>query len=180
MPRGDPVPFPSSVGYAYSWAGRPRRMARAEIVLWHWFVNKYPSYFDRVWFDVMIPSDMQALTPDAKCPLARDAKWPWVWDCLTCLRADVVARKGLTYQVVELRSQPLFATMGMALRLTEYFTNRYPTLKWSPPMVICDDLRLYIKLDGDYAKITLINRSDSGVSPKNKHLEQLFDPGRTD
>ncbi len=135
-------------------------MAKAEIDLWHWFILKYPELYDRVWFDVMIPSDPDLLTPLETCPSSEHAKWQWVWECLTCLRCDVLARRGLYYQVIEIRYAPRFQVMSMALKLTELFKQRFPNLRLLQPVLLCYDRPMYIKLTGMHATVTLIRRKE--------------------
>lgn len=182
MPRGDPKPFPFSAGYHYNWRGRPRRMARAEVVLWHWFVDRYPRAFDRVWFDVMIPSDPVRAQPLPACPSGNLDKWLWVWHCLTCLRADVLGsirepasprntpysnpnwpgKQPLRtyYRVIEIRSDPRFATPLQAKHITDLFIQRYPSLSFRPPLVICNQVPDYLKMSGGLETVDLIQRVD--------------------
>lgn len=182
MPRGDPNPFPQSSGYLYHWPGRPRRMAHAEIDLWRWFVDRFPTNYDRVWFDTMIPSNPLSPQPSAVCPAGITDKWSWCWQCLTCLRADVLARGikpppdrntpfsnpdwpgphklPMYHQVIEIRSNPRFQTLLQSIHITSLYIHRYPNHKWRPPMVICDSLPLHIKLTDGLEVITLIQRAD--------------------
>lgn len=159
MPRGDPRPFPSSVGYPYDWPGRPRRMARAEVDLWQWFIERYPDRYDTVWFDTMIPSDPLLEQPSPECPSDVSAKWAWCWHCLTCLRADVLGQFDGFHQIIEIRSNPRLHTFLQAVHITSLYVHRYPNLTWRSPMVICDALPLHIKMVDGLEVITLIQRA---------------------
>lgn len=158
MPRGDPCSFPYTDGYPYNWMGRPRRMARAEVILWHWFIANYSDRYVRVWFDVMVPSDPALAQPLVTCPSGDVEKWLWVWHCLTCLRADVLGFTGSTYQIIEIRSDARFATPLQANHITDLFIGRYSCYSFLPPLIISDFVPDYIKMSHSLAKVELIER----------------------
>lgn len=160
MARGDPNPFPTSKGYPFTWSGKPRRMASIEIQLWQWFIRQFPKRFDNVWFDAMIPSDPSLTQPSPDCPANMKTKWPWVWGCLTCLRADVLGQHRNEHQIIEIRSNPRLQTLYQSIHITLLFTHRYPDLQFRPPIVICNSIPTHIKMIKELKIITLIQRAE--------------------
>jgi hypothetical protein len=148
--------FWPGVAFPFAWSGRPARMAVRERVLWTWFFNHFPGRFDYVWFDVHIPRDTSRTYTDFFTVQGDEDPTAFAFRCGLCLRADVVARVGGRYTVIELRSLPVESSFAQVLRYTEMLRGFFPSLVWTRPILIADDVRPYMDIGGSYSDVELV------------------------
>jgi len=147
-------------GWTYDYP-RTVRMAPAERVLWDWWRSQNPAAFDELWYDCHIPRDADTHPPGYSKRDPDNPDWGNMWAHLTVLRADVIARLGTSFTVIELRSQARESSFAQVLRYTEMAKIHWPALNWLQPILICDYVPPEITRTGAYSAITLYKRPES-------------------
>lgn len=145
-------------GWVYDYP-RTIRMARAEKILWSWWRNLHENAYDELWYDCHIPRSPDNHPPGYSRRDPDNPDWRNMWEHLTVLRADVIARKNSAYTVIELRSQARESSFAQSLRYTELAKVHWPDLHWTSPILICDFVPPQINATGKYSAVTVYERA---------------------
>ena len=145
--------FPHAPGMAYDWPGRPRRMAVNERALWNTYRAAHPDAADEVWYDAQIPRRVGDHIHPPTLAETYEAAMTRGWAQLTCLRADVIARKGTTYRVIEVHRQTREGEYGRLLRYDWLARELWPALKWGRPLLITDSIPVWPVNTGDWSRV---------------------------
>lgn len=128
--------FPYQPGYASDWAGRPQRLVIEERWLWQWWRKRYGHAFDEFWFD----QPMDGVQPMDKVFTSAmqflDPTYQRVYYAVNAKRADVIARVGEFYTIIELRKDIGPQTLGEVKMYDELARLEWPQLHWTPAIVV--------------------------------------------
>jgi len=128
--------FPYQSGFPPDWAGRPSGLVKDERALWQWFRVSRGTQFNEFWFNVRL----DGVPAQSKQPLGLanlvEGKWRRLWVELTAKRADVIARAGSTYTVIELRSKIVPGTIGELAVYNDLVRSEFPDLNLSPGIIV--------------------------------------------
>ncbi len=130
--------FPFQPGFKPTWAGRPRRLVKAERELWQWWRKKFGQSYNEFWFDV--PLDGQTPGEQILPPLANTLapKWQRVWKDVTSKRADAIGLQGSIYRIIELRSEVKPETLGEIQQYVTLAVMEHEGLRFGQSVLIAD------------------------------------------
>ncbi len=128
--------FPLQEGFSPTWAGRPRRLVKAERILWQWWRQKFGLRFEEYWFDVAL--DGQPAREESLPGLAKvlSPKYRRLWRGLTAKRADVIGRRGYIYQIIEIRSDIRPQTIGEVEVYKSLAVLEFPHLSFGRSIIV--------------------------------------------
>jgi len=121
-----------------------------ETLIWNRFIDKYPDYFQKVAYDVLVGTPTMPegeLSPNYKR----------MWEYLTRPKIDVVGVSMDKAYVIEIRPRADHNAIGAALSKRDLFLKEYPGFTKVFPMIITNfekpDMR---ELCGKYGIIYLV------------------------
>ena len=134
--------MPTDLGqpYALTWRGDPQQMLPADVPLWHLFLDRYASNFERFYYNVRVGGpDISKIVGDlaiAKC-----------WYASTAKRIDVIAEKKKEIWIIEVASAPYIRAVGQCISY-HFLWRQDPKIKKPFKMVL-----LCYYLDADLERI---------------------------
>ena len=140
--RGSWITMPTELGepFAITWRGDPQQMLPPDVPLWHLFLDRYASTFERFFYNVRVggPS-FEGLKVDlemAKC-----------WYASTAKRIDAIGEKRNEIWIIEVASSPYLRAVGQCLSY-KFLWEEDPKIKKPAKMIL-----LCPYLDSDLTRI---------------------------
>lgn len=102
--------MPTDIGkeFAITWRGDPEQMLPPDVPLWHLFLDRFASNFERFFYNVRVGGpDMSGSQEEKK--MAR------MWYAVNAKRIDVLAEKSKELWIIEVTSGPDMSTVGECL-----------------------------------------------------------------
>ena len=102
--------MPTDLGepYAITWRGDPPQMLPPDVPLWHLFLDRYASNFERFYYNVRVGG------PDISS-IKADLAIAKMWYASTAKRIDVIAEKKKEIWIIEVASAPYIRAVGQCL-----------------------------------------------------------------
>ncbi len=116
--------MPTSLGRPYSlgWRGDPPHMLNTDVPVWYRFLEKYESFFDNLYYDVLLggPTLTKAERED---PILR------MWRTNNSKRADAVAELSDEVWIIEVAERPGLRAVGQLQVYRSLWIEDPPILK---------------------------------------------------
>lgn len=102
--------MPTDLGepFAITWRGDPQQMLPPDVPLWHLFLDRYASNFERFFYNVRVGG------PDISS-IKGDLAIAKMWYASTAKRIDVIAEKKKEIWIIEVASAPYIRAVGQCL-----------------------------------------------------------------
>lgn len=102
--------MPTDIGEAFeiTWRGDPQQMLPSDVPLWHLFLDRYASNFERFFYNVRVGG------PDMS-KVEADEAMKQMWYASTAKRIDVLAEKKTELWIIEVASSPYLRAVGQML-----------------------------------------------------------------
>ena len=134
--------MPTDLGQPFeiTWRGDPQQMLPADVPLWHRFLDRYASNFERFFYNVRVGG------PDMTNVVADEAMKK-MWYASTAKRIDAIGEKENELWIIEVASSPYLRAIGQMLTY-RFLWNLDP--KINKPV---KDVLLCYYLDSDLEKV---------------------------
>ncbi|MBS3920017.1 MAG: hypothetical protein KG012_14155 [Deltaproteobacteria bacterium] len=102
--------MPTDLGrpYEITWRGEPQQMLPPDIPLWHLFLDRFASNFERFYYNVRVGG------PDLTNVVADEAMKK-MWYASTAKRIDAIGEKKSELWIIEVASSPYLRAVGQCL-----------------------------------------------------------------
>ena len=102
--------MPTELGepFEITWRGDPRQMLPADVPLWHRFLDRYASNFERFFYNVRVGG------PDIS-KIEGDEVLKRMWYLNTAKRIDAIGEKENELWIIEVASSPYLRAVGQML-----------------------------------------------------------------
>lgn len=102
--------MPTDLGQPFeiTWRGDPQQMLPPDVPLWHLFLDRYASNFERFFYNVRVGG------PDITNIVADEAM-KRMWYASTSKRIDVIGEKRNEIWIIEVASSPYLRAVGQCL-----------------------------------------------------------------
>jgi hypothetical protein len=134
--------MPTELGepFEITWRGDPQQMLPADVPLWHRFLDRYASNFERFFYNVRVGG------PDVST-IEGDEVLKRMWYLNTAKRIDAIGEKENELWIIEVASSPYLRAVGQMLTY-RFLWNLDP--KINKPV---KDVLLCYYLDSDLEKV---------------------------
>ena len=139
--------MPTDLGSAFeiTWRGDPQQMLPPDVPLWHLFLDRYASSFERFFYNVRVGG------PDMTNVIADEAIKK-MWYASTAKRIDVIGEREKEIWIIEVASSPYLRAVGQCLSYL-FLWNEDPKINKPAKMVLLcpfidSDLRRILKHNG--------------------------------
>ena len=134
--------MPTELGepFEITWRGDPQQMLPADVPLWHRFLDRYASNFERFFYNVRVGG------PDVST-IEGDEVLKRMWYLNTAKRIDAIGEKENEIWIIEVASSPYLRAVGQMLTY-HFLWNLDP--KINKPV---KDVLLCYYLDSDLEKV---------------------------
>lgn len=134
--------MPTELGQPYpiTWRGDPEQMLPPDVPLWHLFLDRYASNFEKFYYNVRVGG------PDLT-KIKADPAIAKMWYAVTAKRIDVLAEKRDRLWIIEVASSPYLRAVGQCLSY-KFLWNQDPKINKPAEMVL-----LCYHIDSDLEKI---------------------------
>ena len=134
--------MPTDLGepFEITWRGDPQQMLPADVPLWHRFLDRYASNFERFFYNVRVGG------PDVS-KIEGDEVLKRMWYLNTAKRIDAIGEKENELWIIEVASSPYLRAVGQMLTY-RFLWNLDP--KINKPV---KDVLLCYYLDSDLEKV---------------------------
>lgn len=134
--------MPTELGepFEITWRGDPQQMLPADVPLWHRFLDRYASNFERFFYNVRVGG------PDVS-KIEGDEVLKRMWYLNTAKRIDAIGEKENELWIIEVASSPYLRAVGQMLTY-RFLWNLDP--KINKPV---KDVLLCYYLDSDLEKV---------------------------
>jgi len=136
--------MPTDLGepFALTWRGDPPQMLPPDVPLWHLFLDRYASNFERFYYNVRVGG------PDIS-KIKGDLAIAKMWYASTAKRIDVIAELKKEIWIIEIASAPYIRAVGQCLTYP-FLWNLDPKInKPSRMVLLCyyidSDLEMILK-----------------------------------
>lgn len=134
--------MPTELGtpYEVTWRGDPGQMLPADVPLWHKFLDRYASYFERFYYNVRVGG------PEMK-DIAVSEALKKMWYASTAKRIDAIGEMKRGLWIIEVASSPYLRAVGQCLSY-KFLWEEDPKIEKPSKMVL-----LCPYLDSDLKRI---------------------------
>jgi hypothetical protein len=141
--------MPTELGepFEITWRGDPQQMLPADVPLWHRFLDRYASNFERFFYNVRVGG------PDVS-KIDGDEVLKRMWYLNTAKRIDAIGEKENEIWIIEVASSPYLRAVGQMLTY-RFLWNLDP--KINKPV---KDVLLCYYLDSDLEKVLKHHKVD--------------------
>jgi len=127
----------------------------SDILLWNRFINAFPTYFEKVAYDVHIGKGVD-VPPDLDPRLQDMAK------ILTQKRIDVIGVKNGVYTIVEVKQYAGTTAVGQLMVYHQLISEDYPFMVNASLLIVTDVLQPDMK---DFCRVRKIDVVELGPIP---------------
>lgn len=127
--------MPTIMGNPYSteWRGKPPHMLETDIPVWYRFLEKYATYFEKLWYDVLLGGPL--LTPEQQ----KDTYW-LMWRANVSKRADAIAELKDELWIIEVATRPGLRAVGQLLVYQSLWIEDTKILKPETLVLVCEEV----------------------------------------
>jgi len=146
--------MPTELGnpFEITWRGDPQQMLPADVPLWHRFLDRYASNFERFFYNVRVGG------PDVS-KIEGDEVLKRMWYLNTAKRIDAIGEKENELWIIEVASSPYLRAVGQMLTY-HFLWDLDP--KINKPV---KDVLLCYYLDSDLEKVLKHHRVEVLIIP---------------
>jgi len=122
--------MPTDIGppFEITWRGDPQQMLPSDVPLWHLFLDKFATEFDRFYYNVKVGG------PDIS-KIKADAKLAKMWYDVTAKRIDAIGERKKDLWIIEVASSPFLRAVGQCLSY-KFLWELDPKIKKPARMVL--------------------------------------------
>ena len=134
--------MPTEIGepFEITWRGDPQQMLPPDVPLWHLFLDRYASNFERFFYNVRVGG------PDIS-KISGDLALAKMWYASTAKRIDAIGEKKDELWIIEVASSPYLRAVGQCLSY-KFLWNQDKKINKPAKMVL-----LCYFLDSDIEKV---------------------------
>ena len=153
--------MPTDIGrpYEITWRGEPQQMLPPDVPLWHLFLDRYASNFERFYYNVRVGG------PDMTNVVADEAMKK-MWYASTAKRIDAIGEKKNELWIIEVASSPYLRAVGQCLSYKFLWEEDPKIDKPARMILLCPYIDSDLRRILEHYKVQIITIEPASLLPK--------------